>query len=111
MTDLPDLGRCCCCGDTGPQVRNIVMLHRRASVPGTGWGCVVCGLPADGASYVACDECVEAGMRPREVVRGYASAREREPLDALSPEPFDHDMAKHADFDRRRATKGPHHDE
>ena len=54
MGDTPDLGPCCCCGGT-ERVRDIVMLSRKAPVPGTGWGCVVCGLPNDGASYVCCD--------------------------------------------------------
>jgi hypothetical protein len=92
--DTPDLGPCCCCGSTR-RVRNIVMLDRRAPVPGTGWGCVVCGLPADGASYVACDRCVRSDVKPREVVRGYAASGEREPIKNLSPEPFDHDMSRH----------------
>jgi len=90
----PSLGPCCCCGGTR-RVRNIVMLDRRASVPGTGWGCVVCGLPSDGASYVACDWCLEINRRPREVILGYANDREREPIENLSPEPFAHDMSKH----------------
>jgi hypothetical protein len=71
------------------------MLPKRASVPGTGWGCVVCGLPSDGASYVACDDCVENDVPPREVVRGYAGSGEREPIWSLSSEPFEHDMALH----------------
>jgi hypothetical protein len=76
-------------------VRNIVMLPRRASVPGTGWTCLVCDLPADGASYVACDRCLRNDVPPREVVRGYLASGEREPITALSPEVFDHDMSRH----------------
>jgi hypothetical protein len=76
-------------------VRNIVMLNRRASMPGTGWGCFVCGLPSDGASYLACDKCIENDAKPREVVRGYAANGERELIENLSPEPFEHDMTLH----------------
>jgi hypothetical protein len=90
----PDIGPCCCCGGT-ENVRNIVLLSRRCSVPGTGWFCVVCGLPADGASYVACDRCLEADAPPREVILGYPNDRRREPIENLSPEPFEHDMTKH----------------
>jgi hypothetical protein len=95
MRNIEDLGPCCCCGGT-KKVRNIVMLSRRCSVPGTGWSCLVCGLPADGAVYVACDSCVENDPKPREVVRGYAASGEREPIDSLSPERFEHDMTFHA---------------
>jgi hypothetical protein len=89
-----DLGPCCCCGSTR-KVRNIIMLSRRASVPGTGWGCAVCGLPPDGASYIACDRCVANDVPPREVVRGYAASGGREPIESLAPEVFDHDMTLH----------------
>jgi len=90
----PDLGPCCCCGGT-ENVRNIVMLSRRAPVPGTGWACMVCGLPPDGASYVACDHCVEANAKPREICFGYVGSGQRRPIDSLSPEVFEHDMALH----------------
>lgn len=56
---------------------------------------MVCDLPADGASYVACDRCLKNGTPAREVCRGYPLSREREPIENLSPEPFDHDMSKH----------------
>ena len=59
MGDTPDLGPCCCCGGA-ERVRNIVMLSPRASTR-DGWGCLVCGLPPDGASYVCCDRCLESG--------------------------------------------------
>ena len=94
MSDHHDLGPCCCCGGTR-RVRTIVMIHRRAPVPGRGWGCVVCGLPADGASYMACDRCLEAGARPREVISGYAASKQRAPIESLSPEPFEHRMEYH----------------
>jgi hypothetical protein len=91
---IENLGRCCCCGRRRG-VRNIVMIPRRAPVPGTGWACLVCDLPADGASYVCCDLCLETGARPTEVVRGFVSSGEREPIENLSTEVFDHDRAMH----------------
>ena len=84
-----NLGPCCCCGGTN-RVRTIVMLPRRAPVAGTGWGCLVCGLPLDGASYVVCDRCLETGARPREVISGYAASGLRASIESLSPEPFEH---------------------
>jgi hypothetical protein len=71
------------------------MLSRRGSVPGTGWGCVVCGLPADGASYIACDKCLKADVPPREVILGYPADCLREPIANLSTDVFEHDMTKH----------------
>jgi hypothetical protein len=91
----PDLGPCCCCGLEGDDVRNIVMLARRAPVPGTGWGCVACGLPPDGASYVACDRCLEDEREPREVIAGFAISKGRTPIDSLPAGAFDHDMTRH----------------
>ena len=82
------------CGGTDA-VHNIIMLSRRGVVPGHGWGCVLCDLPADGAAYVCCDSCLDHDVPPREVVRGYAASGEREPIEALAPEPFEHDFARH----------------
>jgi len=96
MSIEKSLGSCCCCGDTR-KVRNIVMLPRVAPVPGTGWGCVVCGLPNDGAVFAACDRCVHAEARPREVVFGFASDRARVPIESLSAEPFEHRQGYHED--------------
>ena len=90
-----DLGPCCHCEKTGPAVRNIMMLHRRAPVPGTGWGCFQCGLSQDGAVAVLCDECLEASKPKRFVCVGQPGDGKRMPVEELSTEPFDHDMSKH----------------
>jgi hypothetical protein len=86
-TDTPSLGPCCNCGTT-ENVRNIVMLARRAPTPGSGWGCVVCGLPSDGAVAVMCDDCLE--QEPRAVCDGYPVAGKRVPIEQLAAEAFDH---------------------
>lgn len=90
-----DLGPCCACGESDPTVRNIVAMHRRAPVPGTGWGCFQCGLPMDGASYVLCDRCLAANAPPRFVIDGYLAKKKRLPIENLSPEPFVHNMRFH----------------
>ena len=99
MDDVPglDFGPCCCCGRAAPdvRVRNVVMLHRRAPVPGTGWGCFRCGLSMDGAVYVACDRCAEGSVPPREVCAGRPTARRRVPVDELPEGTFDHDLSRH----------------
>ena len=71
QTDPRSLGPCCQCECTDG-VRNIFLLNRRGAIPGRGWGCVVCGLPPDGAVAVLCDACVEclpAALRLRRLSR------------------------------------------
>ncbi len=95
-----DLGPCCACEKTGRSVRNAIMLPLRAPIAGTGWGCLVCCLPSDGAYTVLCDECLgdprEAGFKrdPRWAVKGYISDHERIPIEELT-ELFNHDMSLH----------------
>jgi hypothetical protein len=93
MTGHIDLGPCCACEATAG-VRNIIMLHKLAPILGTGWGCVVCGLPCDGAIAVLCDGCVGAKRPARFAVFGLASERRRIPVADLADD-FDHDLAKH----------------
>ncbi len=42
-----EYGTCCACGKKPG--RNLVTLDYYAPQPGTGWGCSMCGLPAEGA--------------------------------------------------------------
>lgn len=96
MTDnLPNLGACCVCGRSSSAVRNIVLLHQRAPIPGHGWGCGICGLPADGAVAVVCDACLASGNPIRFVVVGYPYQNTRMPIHDLAFAPFDHDPRKH----------------
>lgn len=87
-----DLGPCCTCG-TRSGVRNIVMLERPAPLPGTGWDCAVCGLPADGAIAVVCDDCLEQPVT--HVCVGYADRGLRVPIAQLQQTPFAHDERAH----------------
>jgi len=96
----PTLGRCCVCEKGGPLVRNILSLHQVAPVRGTGWGCVVCGLPSDGAVCVVCDPCLEAlkasgEIKPKFVCVGYPYQNGRQLLETLKTPAFDHDLSKH----------------
>lgn len=54
----PSLGPCCICGGTR-RVRNVIELDKKSPTAGRGWGCLVCGLPLDGAVAVVCDYCFE----------------------------------------------------
>ncbi len=96
--DEPNLGPCCNCERTDG-VRNIVLINRRAPISGHGWGCVICGLPCDGAVAVLCDDCLDKADPPRFVCSGYLAKEGRVPYGDLSPEEFDHDRTKHEDGD------------
>ena len=93
--DVPEiLGPCCACGRDGLGLRNLVMLHLRGPIDGTGWGCFQCGLPNHGAVAAVCDECIDNETPIRFACKGYATAGERVPREELT-EPWDHDMSKH----------------
>jgi hypothetical protein len=89
-----DLGPCCACGQEGTAVCNVVMLDRRVppGYEGTGWGCMSCGLPADGACVVLCDECLADTASWRHAVLGYPLDKQRVGLETLSV-PFEHGAA------------------
>lgn len=93
----PNLGACCGCGAVDG-VRNLVMLTVRAATPGYGWGCLVCGLPSDGAVAVLCDDCMRHDPpRIEYAVDGPVSLGRRLPLERLT-EPYDHDLSKHPEL-------------
>jgi hypothetical protein len=93
-----DLGPCFACGGR-TDVRNLICLPFRAPVAGTGWGCFVCGLPADGAVAVLCDACKEGSRRLLHCCRGYPTSRKRTALHGYESPCFDHDPARHAPGD------------
>lgn len=100
-----DLGSCCVCERVGPSVCNVIATEWRAAIPGHGWGCVLCGLPRDGAVYVLCDDCIgplnsdglpTALFAPRFVCRGYPKSDGREPAEAAKARlMFYHDQQLH----------------
>ena len=84
-------------------MRNIVMLGKRNPYA-HGWGCFQCGLPAEGASAVVCDECIkrygdnlEASLRYFCKPDGHDYMSGRAPIAELQDQPiWKHDMSKHA---------------
>jgi hypothetical protein len=100
--DEHDLGPCCGCERSGPEVRvrHILMLDRRGPVPGHGWGCFVCGLPADGATAVLCDPCAENYREDATTLRFVCNGWPQEGRVAIAElpdgQPFVHDPAPHA---------------
>ena len=98
----PVLGACCMCETLGEPVRNMIMLDKRAQVSGHGWGCVVCGLPSDGANAVLCDPCFDRFRQDPSVLtiacRGYPATDGRVAIAEL--EPFQHNEWLHREEQR-----------
>ncbi len=86
-------GPCCACGG-GENVRNIIMLNVKGVEPGCGWGCVVCGLPCDGALAILCDDCVDRNEQPLFAALGYVIEKKRIPIGELTV-PHKHDLSMH----------------
>ncbi|MBD2519939.1 hypothetical protein H6G93_34360 [Nostoc sp. FACHB-973] len=93
-----DLGVCCGCGTTDSRVQNILTLQKKALVPGTGWSCFVCGIPADGAVAVVCDQCLAQLEQGQEILKqavlGHPLGKQRCDIAQLT-EDFDHKNIPH----------------
>lgn len=92
-------GKCCGCEKVTLLV-GIEFLPLRAPVPGTGWGCVVCDLPSDGAIAVFCGVCCDARDRgaflpTRFACVGSINTGGRVPVADLGPDLFYHDLSRH----------------
>jgi hypothetical protein len=104
--DQASLGTCCVCGGTN-HVRTIFQLDKKSPTPGCGWGCVVCGLPPDGAVAVVCDECfavisverstgipMKKSAELQFACKGFPETGGRVPISELVGD-HRHDMSKH----------------
>lgn len=98
-----NFGLCCVCGADGSS--NFVLLKRLAPVPGTGWGCALCGLPPNGAIAICCEKCVSRAFMGgiTQVVYGMPTAGGRCDLSGLKNSTFDHDQAQHNSAIRTKA--------
>lgn len=101
--DFPSLGSCCACErqptDENP-VRTIVMLdYKMPPGSGSGWGCLQCGLPAEGAISVVCDRCAERMRFEKAELRwicaGEHDKTERVAINSFEHLPHQHDYSKH----------------
>jgi hypothetical protein len=97
--EIEDFGSCCACGKHGPDVRNVICLNQLAPIPNTGWGCVVCGLPANGAVAVVCDHCLETKQKIQFACEGYVSEKGRIAVGKLQGM-FYHRIHLHAKYER-----------
>lgn len=94
-----NLGLCLDCQQR--PATNVVMLPFRAPIPGTGWGCVVCKQPLEGAISVLCDECRQADRPISRVCLGRPSEGQYTLVDAMTIVPFDHDYNQHPETKSR----------
>jgi hypothetical protein len=90
---VQDYGPCCNCGNAN--AINFLMLQHKAPIPGTGWGCLVCNLPNDGALAVVCDECIGRPLALRTVILGYPNSKGRTSYSSISATNFCHTMELH----------------
>lgn len=97
--EWPHLGSCCACRLFKPDVRHIVCLPFKAPVPGTGWGCVQCGIPMDGATAVLCDDCVQMEEPLQEICYGLPAEMQRVPIaEYADGEAHEHRLERHPEF-------------
>jgi hypothetical protein len=94
-----ELGMCCTCQRR--PAKNVVFVNERAPVDGTGWGCVRCGIPTNGAISVICHECKQAQIPIKRVCVGHPYEGTRIPLEMTAGNPFDHDYSKHPEIRRK----------
>lgn len=94
VAEAPDFGPCCACLCSDKPALGVVMLPLRAGIPGTGWGCVSCNLPQDGAVAVMCESCIAGKSALQMVCEGFVTEKGRRPISDLSSEPFDHTKPK-----------------
>ncbi len=93
-------GPCCACRQERT-LRNIVCMAFQGplNAHGKGWGCVVCGLPTDGAIAVVCDDCRESAAPILDVCSGYAADPGRAEAASLRDKPWAHRRERHGDED------------
>jgi hypothetical protein len=92
ITIITDTGLCCACNKE--PATGILMLERQAPIPGTGWGCVVCGIPMNGAIAVLCDSCGVGNTKVMFACFGNLTDKKRIDIRQLKGS-HRHDLSKH----------------
>jgi hypothetical protein len=98
LKNIQSLGACCMCEQNDGTVRNILNLPYR-NPKAVGWGCFVCNLPAEGATAIVCDSCLEILQNDEDTkikwaCAGYPKEPERIPYNSLT-ELFEHKDIPH----------------
>lgn len=100
---MANYGPCCICECEGESVQNFIQLDYKNPKKSTtsGWGCVVCGLPAEGALAIICDERLN---NPDTVIDDIKFLMDGEtgrvPVPAETDRvPHEHDLSLHRELD------------
>ncbi len=98
------LGRCCRCQQADANVLHMLEI-KSPERDGRGWGCMVCGLPPEGAIVVFCEPCAQHFEHDREaaaqwfetptICLGFPQDNRRQQVEKKQMEPHDHDLTKH----------------
>ena len=94
-----DYGPCCIC-ESETDVLNIIQLDYKVKSE-SGWGCIVCGVPAEGAVAIVCDPCFEKYSDTIEdEIRFLMDGRERRiPVPPIEGRiPHEHDLSRHPEI-------------
>jgi hypothetical protein len=97
-----DLGPCCTC-NLKPAT-TVVFVNERAPIDGTGWGCLRCGIPPNGAVSVICEDCKKKQIPIKKVCVGKPAEGRRALLEMTTGEKFDHDYSKHPEIRKKENT-------
>jgi len=98
-TGVFEWGPCCACEQEDGRVRNVLFLPKKGLVPGSGWGCLTCRLPTDGALAVLCDACLAQKKPIRFAVSSRADKKGRVPIEELQGE-YKHNLLLHGELRR-----------
>lgn len=92
-------GTCCVCGKPDAEHNLFQMDYKNPVKSESGWGCVVCDLPAEGAVAVVCDACLnEHGSESIfDRINTFMDGPNRRILvpEAKRQIPHKHDLSKH----------------
>ena len=89
---------CCCICESTQNVNNLIQLDYKVESE-SGWGCMRCGLKAEGAMAIICDDCVEKhGHEPdlEAKIKLLMDGTKRIPVPPVKDRvPHGHDLSRH----------------
>ena len=92
---------CCCICESTQNVNNLIQLDYKVESE-SGWGCVRCGLPAEGAIAIVCDACIDKHGKSEDLedkIKLLMNGIKRIPAPPVSDRvPHEHDLSRHPEF-------------
>lgn len=94
---------CCCICESTQNVNNLIQLDYKVGAESeSGWGCVQCGLKAEGAIAIICDACFDKHGKSGDLeakIKLLMSGIKRIPVPPVSDRvPHEHDLSRHPEF-------------